>query len=336
MRAWIFAVAVMACGRSGLDGHPQGGPMQQQCNAGATPLRLNTGTDRVINILAADGTIYFDTDNALLRVPDETIFQGPVADFAVRGDVVAWEPQTKMALPGGAGWVFSQTSLRVRDASGTVHDSALDGASQVGTIMVTGAGDVLLRRLKPRDSDDVVEWTASAQTTSIRASLFPSVTGFWSDGALLVWVKEDTTVVGMQAAGGAPMDLATVPKGTLAQLAGFDSTSVVFVKNDPASMPLIDAPAGPFTLTAIPRAGGAAADVFTSPGSYRMTAVALDDTHVYWVDQPGHAGSSLFRAARAGGPAEPLTSTDTFVSALALDDCRLYYLQGDAIMAMAK
>jgi hypothetical protein len=57
---------------------------------------------------------------------------------------------------------------------------------------------------------------------------------------------------------------------------------------------------------------------------------------VYWVDQPAHAGSNIFRAARAGGPAELMTSTDTFVSALALDDCRLYYLQGEAVMALAK
>jgi hypothetical protein len=335
MRACILAVMVMACGRTGLEGQPQGVPASQ-CGAGTTPVQLNTSTGRIINILAADGTVYFNTDDALLRVPDETIFDGPVADFAVSKGVIAWEPQTKTALPNGAGFVFSETTLSVRDASGTLFNSPLDGASTLGTIMVTQAGDVLLRRLKPRDADDVIEWSANTQQTSIRTALPPAATGFWSDGAMLVWVNAGSSVFGMQAAGGGPLQLATVSKDTLAQIAGFDDDHVLFVKNTPSATPLIDAPPAPFTLTAIPRGGGARADVFTSPGSYNLTAVAVDDTHVYWVDQPGHAGSNLFRAARAGGPAERMTATDTFVSALAIDLCNLYYLQGTAVMAMTK
>jgi hypothetical protein len=356
MRAAIVMGLVMlvGCGRTELGDPgppPHPGHQPPQCALGSTPIDLLAGAlpqDATIeNIFAADGLVYFNTTRgeagSLQRVPGnggtvEVVFDGPVGDFAVHQGMVAWEPEQKQALPTGT-WTFTASSVTVRDTSGAQRDVTFSPVpSELATLAVNTGGDVFVRATWPRDSEGILE---AGATSHVQLSLHPSIWGFWSDGQQLVWVRDDgdtrNTVVGMDAdLGATPVDLAGVASGSLGAFAGFDSQSAVFLKAGPPNLDP-DLETLPFTLVGVPRAGGDAREIFTSPGSYELVTVAVDDTRVYWVEQHDHkVGADLYRAERSGGAATHLTSVDSYVGTIALDACNVYLLAGRRILALAK
>ena len=177
----------------------------------------------------------------------------------------------------------------------------------VGTALAAGACD---------DSPELPNWGG----TTLLASDEAAPTTPAANGSSLFWFVGDGTTEEIRAlpiGGGAPLTLATVAVGVdiSPQSLVADAESVYF--RDRA-------------IRRLPVAGGDPVALEPSEGPQAETYLALDATHVYWVNK---TSGEVGRVAKAGGAAELLaTSSAGVVGGIALDDAEVYWAAGSGVL----
>jgi hypothetical protein len=138
----------------------------------------------------------------------------------------------------------------------------------------------------------------------------------WTDPSALYWRSlndANHVVLSSMPIGGGPVSVLVEwldPVPNVPPLLGMDDEHLYYAKFD-------DIPSG---IMAMPKGGGEGKTIVSN---VRPARFALDDTHLYWVND---SEAAVYRAPKNGGPVETVwAASGRWVVDLAVDACNIYW-----------
>lgn len=267
-----------------------------------------------------DHWAYLVVGGTVQRVPitgglAESIYAGPMAGSVVaRGDTATWY----------SGDVDNPTAILVHNNSG-LHEVELPGEVTLAldNLLIDADGGVFFQVRVPNETKTYTwRWNAAVQTASRFHALDAGSGLYFIDSDDVVW----TNNTGLYAT-----DLTTIAtrlirmEGTagLGTVIGFDSQNIYGVGDICAKGTC------PFTVSALPRTGGAPFVAYQTSESYWTSSVRADASGVYWINLDDAA---LYHAALSDRASEEVVSHVgakvpgwQLPSYFAMDACNLYW-----------